>query len=96
MQTREVQWGELKAVRKFEHARELPEDYRAFLRRKEAALPDVGHEAHVSVIPPLMLQPAGIELVPGRRRRKRVVRIEEMRPEEERMLRVSPQPRNWG
>lgn len=31
MQTREVQWGELKGVRKFEHAHELPEDYRAFL-----------------------------------------------------------------
>ena len=31
MQTREVQWGELKGVRKFEHAFELPEDYRSFL-----------------------------------------------------------------
>ena len=31
MQTREVQWGELKGVRKFEHAHELPEEYRDFL-----------------------------------------------------------------
>jgi 1,2-phenylacetyl-CoA epoxidase catalytic subunit len=31
MQTRDVQWGELKGVRKFEHAQELPEDYREFL-----------------------------------------------------------------
>lgn len=33
MQTREVQWGELKGVRKFEHAQELPEEYRDFLLR---------------------------------------------------------------
>lgn len=33
MQTREVQWGELKGVRKFEHAQELPEEYRDFLMR---------------------------------------------------------------
>jgi 1,2-phenylacetyl-CoA epoxidase catalytic subunit len=31
MQTREVQWGELKGIRKFEHAHELTDEYRDFL-----------------------------------------------------------------
>jgi 1,2-phenylacetyl-CoA epoxidase catalytic subunit len=31
MQTRDIQWGEMKGIRKFEHAHELPEDYRDFL-----------------------------------------------------------------
>lgn len=33
MQTRDIQWGEMKGIRKFEHAQELPYDYRAFLLR---------------------------------------------------------------
>ena len=31
MQTRDVQWGELKGIRKFEHAHELTDEYRDFL-----------------------------------------------------------------
>lgn len=31
MQTRDVQWGELKGIRKFEHAQELTDEYREFL-----------------------------------------------------------------
>jgi 1,2-phenylacetyl-CoA epoxidase catalytic subunit len=31
MQTRDIQWGELKGIRKFEHAHEVPEEYRDFL-----------------------------------------------------------------
>jgi 1,2-phenylacetyl-CoA epoxidase catalytic subunit len=31
MQTRDIQWGEMKGIRKFEHAHELPEEYRDFL-----------------------------------------------------------------
>ena len=31
MQTRDIQWGELKGIRKFEHAHELPDEYREFL-----------------------------------------------------------------
>ena len=33
MQTRDIQWGEMKGIRKFEHAHELPEEYREFLLR---------------------------------------------------------------
>ena len=33
MQTREIQWGEMKGVRKFEHGHEVPDDYRKFLLR---------------------------------------------------------------
>lgn len=31
MQSREIQWGEMKGIRKFEHAYELPDQYREFL-----------------------------------------------------------------
>jgi 1,2-phenylacetyl-CoA epoxidase catalytic subunit len=33
MQTRDVQWGELKGIRKFEHAHELTDEYRDFVLR---------------------------------------------------------------
>ena len=33
MQTRDIQWGEMKGIRKFEHAHELPDDYCEFLLR---------------------------------------------------------------
>src|SRR5262245_19532527 len=33
MMSREIRWGEMRGVRKFEHAQELPDDYRDFLTR---------------------------------------------------------------
>src|SRR4029450_14020810 len=33
MQTRDIQWGEMKGIRKFEHPHELPDELREFVLR---------------------------------------------------------------